>query len=297
MNKQPPVFIINLPQGTKRRALLQPQLLQHKLNATFFTATDRASLMPEFLANFKIAQGEQLLFRKLAIGELGCIFSHYSLLKKIVQESIPLTVILEDDVAITEDLTCLINNLHQVPSGWDLLRIGYWNKYIPGNSFVGKKIYPLGIWHSSKVKSHELKGLNIYVGPLIDEVEGTHAYAVTTEGAQNLLQVIEQQPILPFDIFLNNNKSLLRHYGIAPSLCRQNNSQDIEQHITQERSREFDTSAPAPLRGLEKTRAMFSFLESKEHPLYGFYHTIRNLRRSIIKTKKILMPPVMRKCP
>ena len=71
MNKQTPVFIINLPQGTKRRALLQQQLLQYKLNATFFAATDGALLKPEFWADFKIAQGEKLLCRKLATGRIG----------------------------------------------------------------------------------------------------------------------------------------------------------------------------------------------------------------------------------
>lgn len=297
MNKQPPIFIINLPQGIKRRTLLQQQLLQYKLNATFFAATDGALLKPEFWADFNIAQGEKLMSRKLATGELGCFFSNYFLLKKIVQESIPLAVILEDDAKITEDLTCLINNLHQVPSGWDLLSIGYWNKYITGNSFVGRKIYPLSIWHSSKVKSPELNRLNFSVGPLVDEIEGGHAYAVTAAGARNLLQVIEQQPLLPFDLFLHHNKSLLRHFAIAPPLCWQNKSPGIEQHITTTRERVKRKNAPAPPQGLDKIRAMLSFLESKEHPLYGFYHTTRNLRRSIIKTKNILMPPVMRKLP
>ncbi len=297
MNKQPPIFIINLPQGIKRRAILQQQLLQHKLNATFFAATDGALLTPEFWADFNIAQGEKLMSRNLAAGELGCIFSHYFLLKKIVQESIPLAVILEDDAEITEDLTCLINNLHQVPSGWDLLGIGYWNKFSTGKPFVGRKIYPLSIWHRSKVKSPELNRLNISVGALIVEVEGTHAYAVTTAGARNLLQVIEQQPILPFDIFLHKNKSLLRHFAITPPLCWQNSSPGIEQHITTTRERTTRKSVRVPPQGLEKIKAMLSFLESKEHPLNGFYYALRNLRSSIIKTKKVLMPPVMRKRP
>ncbi|MCH9665084.1 MAG: glycosyltransferase family 25 protein [Gammaproteobacteria bacterium] len=297
MNKQPPIFIINLPQGIKRRSLLQQQLLQYKLNATFFAATDGALLKPGVSADFKIAQGEKLLSRKLAAGELGCILSHYFLLKKIVQESIPLAVILEDDAKITEDLTCLINNLHQVPSDWDLLHIGYWDTCSTFNSFVGRKTYPLSIWHRSKVKIPELNRLNISVAPLIDEVYGTHAYAVTTAGAQNLLQVIEQQPILPFDLFLHNNKPLLRHFAITPPLCWQNKSLGIEQHITTTRERVKRKNVPAPPQRLDKIRAMLSFLESKEHPLNGFYYALRHLRSSIINTKKVLMPPVMRKRP
>ena len=206
-------------------------------------------------------------------------------------------MILEDDAEITEDLTCLINNLHQVPSGWDLLSIGYWDMYSTGKPFVGRKIYPLSIWHRSKVKSPELNRLNISVAPLIDEVEGTHAYAVTTAGARNLLQVIEQQPILPFDIFLHKNKSLLRHFGVTPCLCWQNRSPGIEQHITTTRERVKRKNAPAAPQGLDKIIAMLSFLESKEHPLNGFYYALRYLRCSIINTKKVLMPPVMRKRP
>lgn len=299
MSQQIPIFIINLPEAVKRRAFMQQQLQEHKLQGEFFKASRGEDLSAEFLAKFKIPQGESVLERTLAKSELGCIFSHYFLLQKIIAEEIPAAVILEDDAKITPESVTLINNLQQIISkpnlaDWDLLHFGYWNKLETGSPFIGKAIYPASVWHNQRVI---LDGLNIRIGPFIDEPEGTHGYVVTLTGAKHLLSVIEQQPILPFDVFLYKYRGLLRYFATSPFLMRQSGNQSIEQHIQLGRESEWGKVDPHKnAHGLNKIKLyIHKVFGDEEHPLYRFYMLIKRLKRSILKTKRVFARPVMRK--
>lgn len=295
---QLPIFIINLPEGVKRRAFMQEQMKEHNLKAEFFKATKGEDLSSEFLSKFKVQQGGKLLGRDLAKSELGCIFSHYFLLKQIVAEKLPMAVILEDDAKITPKSVTLINNLASVvgnpeSANWDLLHFGYWSRVKSGAPFIGKKIYPLSIWQNKKLN---FDGLSIYIGPLIDEAEGTHAYVVTLQGARNLLEAIERLPILPFDFFLYKNREHLSYFVTTPALMQQSGNKNIEQHINIERESErgkFDPYKSA--NKIDKTKLYIHKIFDKQgHPLYRLYLGLKYLKRSLIKTTKVISRPITR---
>ncbi len=309
--QQLPIFILNLPEAKKRREFIQQQLEKHNLKGEFFKASRGDELPQEFLAKFKVQQGMPLLGREMAHSELGCIFSHYFLLKKIIAEDIPTALVLEDDAIISQDSANLLSNfpnianIANIKDNWDLLSIGYWTKLENGRPFVGRNIYPTGLWHSKKVKPQDIHKLyelsvpNIHIGPLIDEIEGTHAYVVTKKGAQHLIRVIEQQPILPFDVFLHANKKHLRHYAITPYLIRQSKNLTLEQHIRQERHVAWANPTPnkfAQLRRLDKIKLfLLNNFGHKGHPLYWPYTIARYLWQSTLKTNRVLSRPIMRK--
>ncbi len=300
--QQLPIFIINLPEAVKRQAFMQKQLMQHKLKGEFFKASRGKDLTRDFLSKFQIEKGTNLSNRKLSQGELGCVFSHYFLLKKIVEEKIPAVLVLEDDAILTKESTLLINNFQTLPQGWDLLNIGHRSASLLGEPFIGKKTYPLSLRYREKVT---FDGVTIHLAPLTHLTYGTYAYIVTKEGAEHLLQVIEQQPILPLDHFLDANKEYLRYYGTSPSLVNHLDvyldDNDIEQHIMSGRTNNMNTPLISNLEklsqysGLKKIKFMFYMnLALKDHFLSYPYNKARYLWGSFLKTKILISRPVMR---
>lgn len=62
---------------------------------------------------------------KLTRGQLGCTISHVELYKKIVDEPYDRILILEDDCIFNENIKNFEKYLHQIPSEWDLLYLGW----------------------------------------------------------------------------------------------------------------------------------------------------------------------------
>lgn len=60
--------------------------------------------------------------RKLKDSEISLLFKHYLALKKIVREKLEVTLLLEDDVLLTDNFVEIFNeNLKQTPSDWDYI--------------------------------------------------------------------------------------------------------------------------------------------------------------------------------
>jgi len=94
------IFIINLAEDAERREFVRVQLESFGLEYEFFPAIRGASLSPEEREQF-YDRKKALLYRSrdLTNTDLGCSLSHVMIYRRIVQENIPLALILEDDVA------------------------------------------------------------------------------------------------------------------------------------------------------------------------------------------------------
>ena len=133
---------------------------------------------------------------KFSKGELGCLMSHYMLWKKIVDESIPVTLILEDDAEPRRDdcLATISKMMEYLPTDWDIFLIGF--QFENDNSTWVNE-------HISKVTSR-----------FID----MHSYVLTLEGAKRL---VAAAPIhLPVDLWvasLASRMHIYRHRITEPS--------------------------------------------------------------------------------
>ena len=127
---------------------------------------------------------------EMSDGEIGCCLSHYYLWKKIVDEKIPITMILEDDCdKLYPNFENIILKLIKiVPKDWDIFLIGYWLHKGNDGEKINEYIY--------KVKNFAL----------------THCYIITYKGAKKLLNSL---PInMPVDSWLSsqsNNLNIYRH--------------------------------------------------------------------------------------
>jgi glycosyl transferase family 25 len=94
------IFIINLAEDVERRNFIRRQLEDFGLEYAFFPAIRGASLTPQERKIF-YDRKKALLYRSrdLTNTDIGCSLSHVMIYRKMVQEKIPLALVLEDDVA------------------------------------------------------------------------------------------------------------------------------------------------------------------------------------------------------
>ncbi len=80
---QLPIFVINLPNASNRRELINQQFYKYDLKSNFFFALNGKLIESSFLSKFKIREGEEYLGRKMVLPELGCNYycSHAVIIK------------------------------------------------------------------------------------------------------------------------------------------------------------------------------------------------------------------------
>ncbi len=280
-NQQIPVLVVSLAQASKRRKFMREQMERQKIDYEFFDAVDGDKLSRAYLSKFKVEEGEQLLERPLSKGELGCVFSHLQVYEKMLAENIERLVVLEDDSQLNADFAALINNLNTSPLQWDLLHLGYW-AVLKDAPFFGKNIYPISLWESRLLPA-TATSTKYRIGPPIASLEGSHTYAITKKGAEELIQQIKNSPVLPSDVRLEIN-SIKQRFAIAPIPVRQLGGDSIEQHLNPNRNLAF-----GHLKGRSDLKYRISkfIIKSlrKIHPLAPeCWHAAKALRRRIKST-------------
>ncbi len=112
---QLPIFVINLKRSPERRDRIAEQLDKMELQYTFFDAVDGTEEHPLF-AHYNPAFAKKRYGRELALGELGCFASHFSLWQHCADGDVPF-VILEDDAILRESfreaLTVVEERIHK----------------------------------------------------------------------------------------------------------------------------------------------------------------------------------------
>ncbi len=286
-NQQIPVLVISLAQAAKRRKFIHEQMAKFKIDYEFFDAVDGDKLSHAYLSKFKIKEGEKYLGRPLSKGELGCAFSHVHVYQKMLAENIEKLIVLEDDAQLNADFAMLINNLNYTPLQWDLLHIGYW-AILKDAPFFGENIYPISLWESRSLSLLAAATSTKYrIGPPIASLEGSHAYAITKKGAEQLIQQIENSPVIPSDIRLEIN-SIQQRFAIAPIPVRQLDGDSIEQHIIPGRTLAYAYKKP---RSSLKHRISEFIIKSlrKVHPSAPeCWQAARVLRRRIRSTIRLI---------
>ena len=286
-NQQIPVLVISLARAPKRREFIREQLARLKIDYEFFDAVDGNKLSGTYISKFKVKKGEQCIGRSLTIGELGCAFSHLHVYEKMLAENIEKLIVLEDDAQLDDDFAALINGIDNTPVQWDLVYIGYWatSKDVP---LFGKNIYPLSLWESRVLLlPAAASSIKYRIGPPVASLEGSHAYAITQNGAKRLIKQIKNNPLLPSDVRLETN-NLKQRFAIAPIAIKQWRDDSIEQHIITDRNLAY---------GGMKQRSDLKYRISefitkslqKVHPSASeYWQAAKALRRRIISTLRLI---------
>jgi GR25 family glycosyltransferase involved in LPS biosynthesis len=121
-------------------------------------------------------------------GEIGCILSHRNLWMKIVNESIPRTLVLEDDAIRLDpkllDITQAL--VAKLPADWDILLLGFWLHRGDNGSPMHNGL--------SRVKDFAL----------------THSYILSNKGAKTLLGLGSID--MPLDSWISRHSDTLHIY-------------------------------------------------------------------------------------
>lgn len=224
-----PVFVISLPEATERRAQIASHLKELGLAHEIVDAVDgRGFDVPAHTAYN--GRRRRLLFgRDLTGGELGCALSHRSIYERMADENIPLALVLEDDVVLSEDIPAVLKVLSGMTDRFELVR------------FLGsKKVARL----QQRVVADLGGGYSL--NRLRTTPGGAHAYVVTLSGAQKLLRAMQRIDV-PIDTLMGMVwRTGLNALIVQPGLSYQDG--DLPNYIGQTR---FDKSIA--LKGWERT--------------------------------------------
>lgn len=123
-----PIIVIHLERSKDRRAFMKQQLQNFDLKYEIFPATDGHNLSPSDKALYSEKKAWQLR-RPMSNPEIGCALSHIRLYEKIVQERIPETLILEDDVIFCKNFFPIIfQRAAWAPKDWKIIHFNDTNE-------------------------------------------------------------------------------------------------------------------------------------------------------------------------
>jgi GR25 family glycosyltransferase involved in LPS biosynthesis len=104
------IYCINLDKRPNRWKDAQEEFKKHNLTVERFSG---------------IVGNPNNIPTKIVPGHVGCVLSHYSIIKKASEEGLNQILILEDDAVFSEDLQPQFENyVKQVPKDWDMLYFG-----------------------------------------------------------------------------------------------------------------------------------------------------------------------------
>ena len=161
------ILVVNLERSADRREFMEQNLGQLGIEFKFFRAIDahRGEHVP--LSRYSERKALAEFGRPLSIGEVGCFASHYLLWQRCIVEREPL-VILEDDVLIDDQFPRALAAVRELIGRLRLIRLGlgfFCDQYSPAGSCQGFDV----------------------VEYMRDKTLGTQGYAVSPEGAANLV--------------------------------------------------------------------------------------------------------------
>ncbi len=187
------IFIINLKRNSKRKELMEKQLMEIEHNYEFFEAIDGSKLQnfTDYIDQHKCFQD---LGRLLTAGEVGCWLSHKEIWEEMVAKNIEEACILEDDVLLDNNFNTILNQFSALITEKSILY------YLQKNSVSNNEAFlPLSRLPHSKNYS-----LGIYKWPGF----GTQGYIINLSAVEQILAKINlfSKPVDNFLIHIWNHK-------------------------------------------------------------------------------------------
>lgn len=118
-----PIFLINLQRSVERREVMEGHLSELGLEYERVDAVDGSALPPELVKLYSAQSARETIGRVLLPGEIGCALSHYTIYRRILEESLDVALILEDDVVLSSHLVSVLNSAINHHHQWELLNL------------------------------------------------------------------------------------------------------------------------------------------------------------------------------
>lgn len=134
------VVCINLARRKDRWAEFCGESSKHSLTVTRFDAVDGRT------CGIPIGKPAHQNFSPITPGGLGCVLSHYNVIRLAKEKNLDNILILEDDAVFADNFAVLsANYLSSVPADWDFIYFGgnHMCPLVPINQLVGKANFTL----------------------------------------------------------------------------------------------------------------------------------------------------------
>lgn len=161
-----PIWMINLPRATERRAKMDAELAKIGLSCQVFDGVDGKAEEERLLKTVDQEAFRRNMGRVILIGGIGCYHSHLGVWREFLKTDQPIAMIMEDDVVFHDDFKEAVTLALQAKDHWDFLKLNKIRAKIPVSQ--------------GKIGPYDL---NAYIGPNT----GTGCYLIKRETAEKLL--------------------------------------------------------------------------------------------------------------
>lgn len=118
------VYVVNLATSTERMQSMHRQLTALGLSYERVEAVWGKALTADALsALYSAEDNRQKFYRPLSAGEIGCYASHLQLWRRMVDEAVPMALVLEDDMTLDPRTPALLQALQAGPDDWDMVKL------------------------------------------------------------------------------------------------------------------------------------------------------------------------------
>lgn len=118
------VYVVNLATSTERMQSMHRQLTELGLPYERVEAVWGRALSADALsALYSADDNRKQFYRPLSAGEIGCYASHLQLWQRMVDQAVPMALVLEDDMALDPRTPALLQALRASPNDWDMVKL------------------------------------------------------------------------------------------------------------------------------------------------------------------------------
>lgn len=182
------IFVVNMKTSVKRRKMMEQQLNKLGLPFEVFEAVQGNSLSEQEIMSYYDSDFYASRPGYFTPGMAGCTISHYLLYKKIVEEKIETSLILEDDMELGNDLPVLLAKLASEIKSDEVIMLFY------------QSYFPITLSHSSAIPLNSK--FNLYQVTATRGLRSTGGYIIHYEAAKSMLD-----QLVPFCAFPDDWKS------------------------------------------------------------------------------------------
>lgn len=120
-------FVINLPKEKRRLENIWLQLKKLDIEFEVFEAVYWKNLSEKDINEaYDEEKCIKTYWKKMTIWEIWCALSHFWVYKKIVDEKIPIALVLEDDAIISKDIKKYIEEYEKNWTNYEYILLNYW---------------------------------------------------------------------------------------------------------------------------------------------------------------------------
>lgn len=177
-----PVIIISLEKHKSRRIAMEKKIKNTILqNYKYFIAIDGETDLYKYKFNIMENYIDPILNRKINVGEIGCLLSHYFVWKYIVENNLDRCLILEDDTTFNGDFNIELEKIINVTLNYEFL-------------YLNRMAFYNNIGNDVEVSENIVIPKYSY---------NSNAYIITNSGAKKLLETNILNNIIPADEYIS----------------------------------------------------------------------------------------------